>query len=143
VYVFNTETNQLEHTLPGHAMCVRSLTFLPDSKTLVTGSDDKCINVYDVEHGQLAFTLTGHSDWVLSVSANPDISKQQLASCGSDKRVKVWDLALKSVIETHEVHSDQVMSHFIHWSRQGYLCIEIGLGRGMECFWYKISCLFR
>lgn len=89
-------------------MAVRTLSFASDSKTLISGSDDQCIHVYDVEHGQLASTLTGHSDWVLCVAANPDLSKQQLASCSSDKRIKIWDLALRSVIETHEVHSDQV-----------------------------------
>lgn len=66
----------------------------------------------DVEHGQLASSLTGHSDWVLCVAANPDISKQQIASCSSDKKVKIWDLALRSVMETHEIHSDQVNIFF-------------------------------
>ena len=32
----------------GHSMAVRSLAFSPDSRSLITASDDKRINVYDV-----------------------------------------------------------------------------------------------
>lgn len=111
--------SESSYTNIGHAMTVRSLCFASDSKTLISGSDDKCVHVYDVEHGQLASSLTGHSDWVLCVAANPDISKQQIVSCSSDKKIKVWDLGLRSVLETHEVHSDQVM--FYDWAKRNKL----------------------
>lgn len=116
-------------------MAVRALSFASDSKTLISGSDDKCIHIYDVEHGQIASTLTGHSDWVLNVAANPDISKQQLASCGSDKKVKIWDLTLRQVLETHEIHSDQVSSFFFHLFLKHNLAkhsVILGLGYCLE-----------
>lgn len=91
-----------------HTMAVRSLTFASDNRTLISGCDDKCIHVYDVEHGQLASILTGHTSWILSVAANPDISKQQLASGSADGKVKVWDLGMRSVIETHEGDEGEV-----------------------------------
>lgn len=121
----------------GHAQPVRALTFAPDNITLISGSDDHCINIYDVEHGNLASVLEGHDGWILSVAANPDISKQQLASVSSDKKVKVWDLAMRSVIETHEVHEDAVSSFFSTRHRgSGTILtsiLHIGLWCGMEC----------
>lgn len=91
-----------------HNMAVRDLTFAPDGRTLISGSDDRCINVYDVEHGQLASVLTATNDWVLSVAANPDISKQQLASGSGDNKIRIWDLSMRSLLETHEDHTDEV-----------------------------------
>jgi WD repeat-containing protein 61 len=52
-------------------MAIRSMTFTPDSQHLITASDDKRINIYDVQHANIVSTLTGHQSWVLSVSASP------------------------------------------------------------------------
>lgn len=60
IYIFDVSTGRLvssmaginqilnSFTVKGHTMAVRSLCFSPDSLTLVTASDDKRINLYDV-----------------------------------------------------------------------------------------------
>jgi WD repeat-containing protein 61 len=66
VYMFDVSTGRLVATIAGiyriaflitgHTMAVRSIAFSPDSQTLLTGSDDKRINLYDV------YVMTQFSD---------------------------------------------------------------------------------
>ncbi|CDH48442.1 wd repeat-containing protein 61 [Lichtheimia corymbifera JMRC:FSU:9682] len=135
IYVYNTETGQLAHTFSDHTMAVRSLTFASDNRTLISGCDDKCIHVYDVEHGQLASILTGHTSWILSVAANPDISKQQLASGSADGKVKVWDLGMRSVIETHEGDEGEVWN--VAWNSEGTKLVSVSSDKTIR--WYASS----
>ncbi|KAI2575434.1 WDR61 isoform 14, partial [Pan troglodytes] len=51
----------LLHTLEGHAMPIRSLTFSPDSQLLVTASDDGYIKIYDVCRFLLLSSPTPHA----------------------------------------------------------------------------------
>jgi len=46
VSLLDGETGNHSKTLEGHAMPVRALAFSPDSKLLLTGSDDKHIKIY-------------------------------------------------------------------------------------------------
>jgi WD repeat-containing protein 61 len=73
--LFDIETGKLSRTLEGHAMSIRSIAFSPDSKYLITGSDDCHIRVYDLskaDSSEPIATLSGHGSWVLSVAFSPN-----------------------------------------------------------------------
>jgi len=46
VAMLDGETGNYLKTLEGHAMPVRALAFSPDSKLLLTASDDKHVKIY-------------------------------------------------------------------------------------------------
>jgi len=50
---------------------VNSIAFSPDSLTLASGSDDKCINLYNMKTYTLTHTFE-HKDWICSVAFSPD-----------------------------------------------------------------------
>ncbi|NJK76721.1 MAG: WD40 repeat domain-containing protein [Microcoleus sp. SU_5_6] len=77
-------------TLVGHSQAVTSVAFSPDGATLVSGSEDKTIEMWKVEAGKRWYTLTGHSDWVTCVVFSPD--GRTLASGSRDKTIQIWDL---------------------------------------------------
>ncbi|HEY9852629.1 MAG TPA: serine/threonine-protein kinase [Leptolyngbyaceae cyanobacterium] len=80
----------LAHHLIGHTASIYALAISPDSQTLVSGSNDKSIKIWDLNSGKLVNTLRGHKNAVNSVAISPD--GQTLASGGGDRTLKLWDL---------------------------------------------------
>ena len=114
-------------------MAIRSLTFTPDSQTLITASDDKRINIYDVENANCVSTLTGHQSWVLCVTASPNGTQFAtgllLLIRSSDKRVKIWDLVSRTCVHTFEGHTEQVWG--VSYNDDGSRLASVGDDRSM------------
>jgi len=82
--------------LSGHTDSVRSLAFSPDGTSLVSGSIDKTVKLWDVQTGGVVKTFHGHTDWVHSVSISADYTT--IASGSEDKTICLWN------IQTEECH---------------------------------------
>lgn len=78
--------SQFAHRLNSHS--AESVTYSPDGLTLAIGTDRE-IQLRSAGTGELIQVLQGHR--ALSVAFSPD--GQRLASAGSDKTVRVWDVA--------------------------------------------------
>jgi disulfide oxidoreductase YuzD len=89
-----SERNRLE----GHDNYVNSVNFSPDGKTLVSGSWDKTIKLWDVETGQEIRTLKGHDNYVRSVNFSPD--GKTLVSGSGDGTIKLWNVETGEEIRT-------------------------------------------
>ena len=76
--------------LSGHTDWVRSLAFLPDGTSLVSGSHDKTIKLWDVQTGGVVKTFYGHTDYVLSVSISADCT--MIASGSGDMTICLWNI---------------------------------------------------
>lgn len=78
----------------GHADWVSSVAFSPDGKTLVSGSHDGTLILWDVATGKQILSieehrLHGRPFEVVSVAFSPD--GKRVASASSDQTVRVWD----------------------------------------------------
>ena len=78
-------------TLKGHSGLVYSVSFSPDGKRIVSGSNDRTLKVWDAQTGQETLTLKGHSRSVNCVSFSPD--GKRIVSGSFDKTLKVWDIS--------------------------------------------------
>ena len=85
------ENVALSQTLTGNSEAISSLAISPDNSTLISGSRDNTIKIWNSGTGELIRTLTGHSDSVLSVAISPD--GKTLVSGSDDKTIKIWRVA--------------------------------------------------
>ena len=60
--------------LKGHTEPVTSVTFSPDGKQIVSGSNDKSVQVWDVSTGNVLKVLKGHTKLVTLVTISKGVS---------------------------------------------------------------------
>ena len=80
----------------GHSGWVNSVVISPDGKTIVSGSDDKTVRLWDIETGKEIRRLQGHTDDVNSVAISAD--GQTIVSGSSDGEIKIWDFKKSNLI---------------------------------------------
>ncbi|VFM96802.1 MAG: WD domain-containing protein, G-beta repeat-containing protein [Candidatus Kentron sp. G] len=90
------------------AICPHCLHFSPDGGTLLSGSHDDTLKLWNVASGQAIRTLKGHSDNVRSVAFAPD--GRAVLSGSNDNTLKLWDVANGEMLRTLKGHSDSVTS---------------------------------
>ena len=75
--------------LTGHTKEVRSCAWSPDSKRILSASDDNTLRVWDADTGKTLQTLTGHTGFVGSCAWSPD--GKRILSASNDYTLRVWD----------------------------------------------------
>ena len=100
--------NQVIFTLSGHDDSVQAIAITPDGETLVSGSYDNTVKLWDLKTGKLLKTLSGHKEAVTSVAITPD--GQILASGSSDNTVKIWNLKTAKSLLTLDKNKAAVTS---------------------------------
>ena len=80
--------------------CVSSVSFSPDGKTLVSGSRDSTVSMWDVDSDRPRRILDGHRSSISDVRFSPD--GKSLASSSFDHTVRLWDLASGQTLKVFE-----------------------------------------
>ena len=88
--LWDVPSGTLKATLEGHTDGIYSIGFSPDGTTLVSGSEDRTVRLWDVtrQPKDPKATLSDHGDGVYSVAFSPDGTR--LASGSGDGSVRIW-----------------------------------------------------
>src|SRR5262245_15414551 len=98
-YLWGLCHSNLHRTLSGpKGKGVYALAITPDGTTLVSGSHDASIRVWDVATGSERAVLTGHKDGIWRLAISPD--GKIVASASNDYTVKLWDLGTSDLLAT-------------------------------------------
>ncbi len=90
-------SNQVQATradypeLIGHTATIRSLSFAPTGKVLISGGHDNTVRIWNTSSNELVKTLRGHGRWVMSSVVSAD--GQTVVSAAMDHSVRLWDIA--------------------------------------------------
>ena len=85
-------------TLSGHSGAVTSVAFSPSGQTLVSGSTDKSIRLWDAGSGQSLRTMSGDSETVSSVAFTPN--GKRIVSGSFDRAILIWDANSGQLLRT-------------------------------------------
>ena len=98
----------LANIFQGHKFLVTSVAFSPDGKSIVSGSDDKTIRLWDLQGNQIGQPFQGHRDSVRSVAFSPD--GKSIVSGSNDKTIRLWDLQGNQIGQPFQGHRGFVIS---------------------------------
>jgi WD40 repeat protein len=132
----------LRNVLVGHTERIHEMTFSPDSKLLVSGSDDNTVGVWSVDTGELLRTITAHSDWVNGVDFHPE--QGLVATASDDGTARVFrvvtgeEIKVLRPLDTTLV-SDYTKGRSVSFSKaEGECLLAVGWINGMVDF-YRVD----
>ena len=119
--------------LTGHTDRIHAMSFSPDGNTLVTGSYDGTVRLWDVAtHRQIGAPLAGHDGEIYSVAFSPD--GKVVASGADDGMVRLWDVATHRQIGAPLAgHDGEINS--VAFSPDGKTLAAGGADDGMVRLW--------
>lgn len=87
--IIDRSTTVTVHTFNGQRASIKTVTFSPDSRYVVTGADDATIYIYDLQSMKLADKIQGNMSYPFGLCFTSDGKK--LISGNYDKIIRVWN----------------------------------------------------
>ncbi|ETO26853.1 WD-40 repeat-containing tyrosine protein kinase [Reticulomyxa filosa] len=125
----------------GHTANILCVRFSPDSKYLVSSSEDKTIQLWEIAKAKLIRTFRGHLASVHLVTFSP--SGDTIASAASDASIRIWKTKsrkaikqIKSGPKVTDIHFSQDGRFIVASSKDGKIrawTVTSGHGRELFC----------
>jgi len=91
--LWNFSAGKFLKTYTGHVntkYCIPAAFSITNGKYIVSGSEDKCVYLWDLQSRRIVQKLEGHTDTVIAVSCHPRENMIASGALDNDKTVKVW-----------------------------------------------------
>jgi WD40 repeat protein len=109
VTLVDINTSKHLQVLRGHTGSrILAVAFSPDGRTVLTGSTDNTMKLWDVSTGNCLQTFLGHTDGVRSVAYSPD--SKTVASGSIDHTIKLWHISNGQCWQTLTEHKAMILA---------------------------------
>ena len=98
IFILNAITGSQSAVLSGHTREVECAVFSSEGTSLVSGSGDKTIKLWDVQTGGIVKTFLGHTSIVGSVSISADLTT--IVSGSYDQTICLWNIQTGECYQT-------------------------------------------
>ncbi|KAK0249913.1 hypothetical protein LTS09_014936 [Friedmanniomyces endolithicus] len=115
IVIRNAATGVEKQKLVGHTGVITAVAFLLDGRTLVSGSGDMTVRLWDIETGEEKQKLIKHTKGVSCVACSSD--SRTIASGSVDLTVKLWDA--RTGIQKHSFTGHSSPIYAITFSTDG------------------------
>ena len=109
IIILNAITGGQSGVLFGHRDKVTCVVFSSDGTSLVSGSGDETVKLWDVQTGGVVKTFSGHTGSVWSVSISEDCTT--IASGSYDKSICLWNVQTEECYQT--IKQESGVSHIM------------------------------
>lgn len=109
VILWDVDTWAIKAKFKYHNAAVTSIVDLEDGQTIISGSYDKKINLYNTKDSTLMYSLPNNKSPVSAMVLNA--TKDKLISTGLDGKIYVWNITRtpSGIVET--INSERILSN--------------------------------
>jgi WD40 repeat protein len=118
-FAVEDDWNACLQTLEGHSEQITAMRLAPSSQSLVTGSADDTVRLWEPGTGYMNTVLEGHSDWISAAEFSSDGAL--LASASGDGTVRVWCATEGRTLHVLDRHLDGISA--MSFSPDGQLLV--------------------
>ncbi|XP_072993028.1 protein ALTERED SEED GERMINATION 2 [Typha latifolia] len=117
----------LEKDMEGHQSCVNAIAWNSRGSLLISGSDDKRINIWSYANKGLLHTIeTGHSTNIFCTKFIPETSDELVVSGAGDAEVRLFNLSHLRWRRPQEIAPEPAAVYQCHSRRVKKLAVEVG-----------------
>ncbi len=124
VKIWNTQSGELMHTFPDLGSAVITVALRADKKIALAGCANGKLFVLDLEQKKVLLSTSTHLSGTSCAIFHPVTN--QIATCGGDKQIKIWNLENTSMKMIKEIRGHDKPLSSICYSSDGHYLASAG-----------------